>query len=122
MQSQVSIAYFGNSNLSKIGVGYDFNEKLWADFRVYSGTSISGFTPEVVLNYNYLRKENYKTYFGGGFVLNYFNGIVAQIGAQIMPLNNLKNFSLHLEFQPLYEVEREEVYLNGFWGIRYKFN
>lgn len=120
--SQMSVSYFGNSNLSKVGVGYDFNDKLWTEVRIYSGTTIEEITPEIVLNYNFLNKEYYKTYVGGGVVLNYFNGIVSQIGAQIMPFENLKNFSFHIELQPQYNWDFEDIYVFGYGGIRYKFN
>ncbi len=120
--SQISVSYYGNSNLSKVGVGYDFNDKLWTELRIYSGTTIEEITPEVVLNYNFLNKEDYKIYAGGGVVLNYFNGIVSQVGTQIMPFEKLKNFSFHIELQPQYNFDFEDIYIFGYGGIRYKFN
>lgn len=121
MNSQVSTSFQTNANLSKIGLGYNFNEKLWGELRIYSGTLIEKITPEIVLNYNFLQKEHFKTYFGGGVVLNYFNAIVSQVGIQIQPFDNLKNFSFVLEAQPQYNWDYEDFYFNAFGGIRYKF-
>ncbi len=117
--SQVSTSYYANGSNSKVAIGYQFNDKLWSDLRVYSGT-IDHFTPEIVLNYNYLRKENYETYFGVGVILNNINGIVIPIGIGIKPFENLKNLSLNIEFNPVYELDINDLFIRGFIGIRYK--
>lgn len=93
---------------------------MWSDLRIYSGTTIDNFTPEIVLNYNFLRKENYETYFGAGAILNNINGIVIPIGIGIKPFENLKNLSINIEFNPLYEIDLDDVFIRGFIGIRYK--
>jgi len=116
--SQVSTSFYVNESNSKIAIGYQFNDKLWSDLRIYSGTTIDNFTPEIVLNYNFLRKENYETYFGAGAILNNINGIVIPIG--IKPFENLKNLSINIEFNPLYEIDLDDVFIRGFIGIRYK--
>ena len=121
MNGQISASFQTNSNLSKIGLGYNFNDKLWGELRVYSGTSIEEITPEIVLNYNFVQREYFETYFGGGVVLNYFNGIVSQVGVQIKPFENVKNFSFLIEAQPHYNWDYEDFYFNAFGGIRYKF-
>jgi hypothetical protein len=120
--SQISFSYFGNSNLSKVGVGYEFNDNLWTELRIYSGTAIQDITPEAVLNYNFRAGEDYKIYAGGGFVLNGINGIVSQIGTQIMPFEKLKNFSFHIELQPQYNFDFSDIIFYGYGGIRYTFN
>lgn len=122
MNSQISTSFQTNANISKIGLGYNFNEKLWGELRIYSGTSIEEITPELVLNYNFVQKEIYETYFGGGVVLNYFNGILTQAGVHIKPFNDLRNFSFIIEAQPQYNWDYEDFYFNAFGGIRYKFN
>ena len=98
MNSQISTSFQTNANISKIGLGYNFNEKLWGELRIYSGTSIEEITPELVLNYNFVQKEIYETYFGGGVVLNYFNGILTQAGVHIKPFNDFRNFSFTMRF------------------------
>jgi hypothetical protein len=118
--SQITTSFYTNEANSKIAIGYQFNEKLWSDLRVYSGTNIDNFTPEIVVNYNYLRKENYETYFGAGVILNSINGVVIPIGIAIKPFENLKNLSLNIEFNPLYEIDLNDLFIRGFIGIRYK--
>jgi len=118
--SQVSTSYYASESNSKVAIGYQFNDKLWCDLRVYSGTNIDNFTPEIVLNYNYLRKENYETYFGAGVIFNNINGIVIPIGIGIKPFENLKNLLLNIEFNPVYELDINDLFINGFIGIRYK--
>lgn len=121
-KAQVSASYFGNVSNSKVGIGYDFNEKLWTEVRLYSGTTLRNLTVEAVLNYNFLRRDKYRTYVGAGIVVNYLNGLVVPLGVQFSPFENLNNFSFHIEFQPMYEVDYQNIFIEGFWGLRYKFN
>ena len=120
--SQITTSFYTNDSNSQIAIGYEFNEKLWTDLRIYSGTNIENFTPEVVLNYNFLRKENYYTYIGGGIILNNINGVVVPIGVGIKPFENLKNLSINIECNPLYETDLEDLFIRGFIGIRYEIN
>jgi hypothetical protein len=117
--SQISASFYQNESNSKIAIGYEFNDKLWSDFRLYSGTNIENITPEIVLNYNFIKKEKYETYIGAGIVLNNINGLVIPIGIGIKPFENLKNLSLNIELNPLYEIDFEDVFIRGFIGIRY---
>lgn len=119
--AQLSISAYTNHADTKLGIGYQFNEKLWSEFRVYMGTNISKVTPEITLNYNFVRRENYDTYIGIGGVLNHIKGVVLPVGVGIKPFKSLKNFALHIEFTPLYELDYGDLYLRGFVGIRYKF-
>lgn len=121
-QSQISASFYGNANNSKIGFGYDFNESLWTEVRLYSDTSIGNATAEAVLNYNFLRRETYDTYFGGGIVVNNLTGVILPIGARLKPFENLRNLAFHIELQPMYEVDFDDVLLFGFAGLRYTFN
>lgn len=118
--SQVTASFYTNDANSKIALGYNFNDKLWTDLRIYSGTNIDNITPELVLNYNFIRKDMYDTYVGGGVILNDINGIVVPLGLAIKPLENVKNLSINLELNPLYEIDYEDVYIRAFIGIRYK--
>lgn len=119
--SQISTSFYQNDNNSKIAIGYEFSEKLWGDIRVYSGTSIENFTPEIVLNYNLVRKEKYTTYIGAGFSLNNISGIIIPIGIAIKPFENSKNLSFNIEFDPTYEINFEDILIRGFVGIKYIF-
>lgn len=121
-KAQWSVSYFGNANVSKVGIAYDFNESLWTEVRLYSGTSFENTTAEAVLNYNFVSREKYQTYVGGGVVANNLKGLVMPIGVRFTPFESLDNFSLHIELEPMYEVVYENIFLNGFGGIRYKFD
>lgn len=117
--SQLTTSFYTNDSNSKIALGYEFSDALWADFRIYSGTSSGNITPEIVLNYNFVNKENYYTYFGGGIILNNINGILVPVGIGIKPFENLRNLSLNIELNPLYEIDFNDVFFSGFIGIRY---
>ncbi|MFP9114057.1 hypothetical protein ACLI1A_08935 [Flavobacterium sp. RHBU_3] len=119
--SQVTASFYTSGTLSKVAIGYNFNERLWADARIYSSTSADGITPEAVINYNYLAKESYYTYIGVGAIVNDVNGVLIPIGVGIKPFENLKNLSINIELDPLYEIDDEDLYINGFIGLRYKF-
>lgn len=120
--AQLSTSFYTNESNSKIAFGYEFNEKLWGDLRIYSNFSIADITPEIVLNYNYLLKDNYETYVGAGLVLNNLNGIVIPVGIAIKPFEQLKNVSLNIEFNPVYEFDFNDLFIQGFIGIRYKLD
>ena len=117
--SQISASFYQNESNSKIAIGYEFNNKLWTDFRLYSITNIENITPEIVLNYNFMKKEKYEAYIGAGIILNNINGIIIPIGIGIKPFENLKNLSLNIELNPLYEIDFEDVFIRGFIGIKY---
>jgi len=118
--TQVSVSFY-NSSLSKIGVAYNFNDKIWTELRVYSNTFFEDITPELVVCYNVINKEKYNIYAGIGGVVNYFNGIVLPVGVQFSPFEKLANFTLHIECQPTFDTE-DEFLLQSSWGLRYMFN
>lgn len=117
--SQLSISYY-SSSLSKIGLGYNFNDRLWSELRLYSNTSIENITPELVICYNIMKKEMHNIYLGLGGNVNYFTGFVLPIGAQFTPFEKLERFSLHIEFQPTLDIDSDLI-LQSSWGLRYKF-
>ncbi|MHB0756801.1 hypothetical protein [Polaribacter sp. M15] len=117
--AQTSVSFYQNETNSKIAIGYEFHKKLWADLRVYSGTNIGNFTPEVVLNYNFVNKEKYETYIGAGFSLNNISGIIIPVGIGIKPFEKLKNLSLNIELNPTYEMDLDDLLIRGFIGVRY---
>ena len=118
--TQVSVSFY-NSSLSKIGVAYNFNDKLWTELKVYSNTVFEDITPELVVCYNVINKEKYNFYAGIGGVVNYFNGIVLPVGVQFSPFEKFANFSLHIECEPTFDFESEFL-LQSSWGLRYMFN
>ncbi|MGY6562938.1 MAG: hypothetical protein ACXITV_12620 [Luteibaculaceae bacterium] len=119
--SQFSVSYY-SSSLSKIGIAYDFSPRLWTEFRTYTNTDIEYFTPELVVNFNAIRKDKHNIYFGlGAAANNEFFGFVAPIGVQFFPIESFDRFSLHIEFKPIYDIDFDEMLLTGAWGIRYRF-
>lgn len=117
--SQMSISYY-SSSLSKIGLGYNFSDKLWSELRLYSNTSIDDTTPELVICYNIVKKEKHNIYIGLGGNLNYFTGFVLPVGVQFTPIDKFDRFSLHIEFQPTLDIDSDLIFQSS-WGLRYKF-
>ena len=117
--SQLSISYY-SSSLSKIGLGYNFGDRLWTELRVYSNTTIDDITPELVICYNIVNKERHNVYLGLGGNVNYFTGFVLPVGVQFSPVEKLDRFSLHIELQPTLDIEGDFI-LQSSWGLRYKF-
>lgn len=55
-------------------------------------------------------------------ILNNINGIVVPLGIGIKPFENMKNLSLNIELNPLYEIDLNDLFIRGFIGLRYKIN
>lgn len=117
--SQLSISYY-SSSLSKIGLGYNFGDRLWTELRVYSNTTVEDITPELVICFNIVHKERHNVYLGLGGNVNYFTGFVLPVGVQFAPVEKLDRFSLHIELQPTLDIEGDFI-LQSSWGLRYKF-
>lgn len=117
--SQVGVSYY-SSSLSKIGLSYNFSNRLWSEVRLYSNTTFYDLTPELVLCYNFVNKERYNIYAGVGGVVNYYNGIIVPIGVQFTPFEKFDKFSLHIELQPTLDFGNTPI-VQSSWGIRYKF-
>ena len=118
--SQLSISFY-SSNLSKIGLAYDFSPRFWSELRLYSNTDLSNITPELVFCFNVADREYHKVYLGLGVNVNYFTGFVMPIGVQFSPFEKFNRFSLHIELEPTLDFSSEDVILQSSWGIRYKF-
>jgi hypothetical protein len=118
--SQFSISYY-SSNLSKIGLAYDFTNRFWTELRLYSDTDISDITPELVFCFNVVKKEKHNIYLGLGANINYFTGFVMPIGVQFTPFEKLERFSLHIELEPTLDISGETLVIQSSWGLRYKF-
>jgi hypothetical protein len=118
--SQLSVSYY-SSNLSKIGLAYNLSNRVWTELRLYSNTEIYDLTPELVLCYNIVNKEQHNIYVGFGGNVNYFTGFVLPVGVQFTPFEKLERFSLHIELQPALDFGYESIIIQSSWGIRYKF-
>ncbi len=117
---QFSVSYY-SSNLSKIGIAYDFTPGFWSEFRLYSDTGIGNITPELVFCFNVSRKEFHRIYIGLGGNFNYFTGFVMPVGVQFTPFEKFNRFSLHVELEPTLDLSSEDVIIQSSWGIRYRF-
>lgn len=117
--SQMSISYY-SSSLSKIGLGYNFNDRFWSEFRLYSNTIADNITPELVLCYNIVKKDKHNIYVGFGGNANFYTGLVVPIGVQFSPFEKLDRFSFHIELQPSIDFETDFI-LQSSWGLRYRF-
>lgn len=120
--SQLSTSFYSNASSSKLALGYQFNNKLWGDLRIYSDTNVNNITPEIVVNHNFVQNDLYYSYVGGGIILNNINGIIAPLGIGITPFESAKNFSFNIELNPLYEIDLNNIFIRGFVGIRYKLD
>jgi len=118
--SQVSLSYY-SSNLSKIGLAYDFSQAFWGELRLYSDTDIGNITPELVFCLNVARKDYHRIYIGLGGNVNYFTGFVMPFGVQFTPFEKLDRFSFHIELEPTLDLSSEDLIIQSSWGIRYKF-
>ncbi|MRR22095.1 hypothetical protein EG830_03845 [bacterium] len=119
-KSQLSVSYY-SSNLSKIGLAYDFTPRFWSEVRLYADTDISNITPELVLCFNLASKEFHRIYLGFGGNVNYLNGFVMPVGVQFTPFEKFGRFSLHIEFEPSLDLVSETVIIQASWGLRYRF-
>lgn len=118
--SQTSISYY-NSSMSKIGIAYNFDNKMWTELRLYGNTWSYDITPEAVFCYNIKETQNHNIYIGVGANINYFNGFVIPIGLQFTPFDNFDKFSFHIEIQPTIDIGNDLI-LQSSWGLRYRFS
>ena len=117
--AQVSISYY-SSSISKTGVAYDFNDRLWGELRIYGNTFLHEITPELVFCYNTTTKETHQVYAGLGLNVNIFTGVVLPVGLQFSPTQKWYRFSLHIEFQPTFDFGHGRTIIQSSWGLRYK--
>lgn len=117
---QLSMSY-QYSSLSKIGLGYNFSQRIWSELRIFSDTYLEGVTPELVFLYNISVKERHELYIGAGGVINTLSGIVLPIGLQFRPIENFKRFSIQIEFEPTIDIGNEDLAFLSSAGIRYTF-
>ena len=119
-KSQLSVSYY-SSNLSKIGLAYDFTPRFWSEVRLYGDTDIGNITPELVFCFNLSSKEFHRIYLGFGGNVNFFTGFVMPVGVQFTPFEKFSRFSLHIELEPTLDIGSEDVIIQASWGLRYRF-
>lgn len=68
--AQIAAGFYAGSGDTKAAIGYDFSPKVWADIRMYGGVSLKKFTPELTINYNFVRRETHDIYLGASLSVN----------------------------------------------------
>ena len=117
--AQVATSFYTSINFSKIGIGYEFSEKMWTDLRIYGGMTINDFTIEPVIAYNFVTKQDYDAYAGARFIINYKTGPVLPMGIRIKPFEQNRKFIINLELEPNYNLNSEEIVFYCSVGVRY---
>lgn len=115
--SQLSVSYYF-SNLSKIGLAYDFGPLFWTELRLYGDTEISNVTPELVFCFNVVSREQHNIYLGLGVNVNYFTGFVLPVGVQFSPFEKFNRFSMHIELEPTLDFISEDLIIQASAGIK----
>ncbi len=118
--AQFSASYYHSNFSSKIGAGYNYNDRFWNELRLLTNTPLESITPEFVVGYNFVHQDRHNVYAGLGGILNGINGVSFPVGVQFTPLKSFDRFFLQMEFQPLIS-DADGVLLLGSWGIKYFF-
>lgn len=114
--SQFSIN-FHQSNLPFAGLTYEIKNRWRPELRLSTDVEFDLLSPEVVVLYDLVNKEDYELYIGAGGRANAFSGVVFPLGLNIYPLP-AKQFGLHIELAP---IIGDNNVLRGSWGIHYRF-
>ena len=114
--SQIGISYH-QSQLSFIGVNYQTSERFLTEFRLNTNTLIEDLSPELVLHYQFVKKETHEAYAGIGGRFQIDEGMVVPLGFNLFPFNK-KQFGFHTEVAAI--IGENNVF-RGSWGIRYIF-
>lgn len=119
--AQVSTSFFHSVNFSKIGVGYEFSNRFWADARIYGGFQPQDFTVEPTIFINFLHREEYDCYLGTGVSFAGIKNLVAPLGVRFRPVKNYSNFLIHFEATPTLSLEEKDEFIYASFGLRYIF-
>ena len=115
---QATVGYH-QSGLPFMSIGYTFSERFTPELRIGTDRYFEDVALEAVLNYGYLRREEYLLYAGLGIFIGEWGGAaVVPIGIQLFPFEN-KRFGFTLEATPI--VGEGSGFLRGSIGIRYRF-
>ena len=121
MFAQFNIAYH-QSGLPFVAVGYEVKNKWRPELRIGSDNYLSNLGWEAVLNYNFIKKEEYQIYGGIGGRANVYGGWVIPIGINFYPLAT-KKLGFQIEMAPILTTNSfTQNILRGSWGIRYRFS
>ncbi len=119
--SQISVSVSFSSDY-KIGIGYNFSERIWSELRLSGEEVFSDISSELVLCNNIVKRERYSFYSGIGVLVNFdYGGLIIPFGTQFCPIEGLKNLSLHFELLPTFIVGKD-IQISSAIGVRYLFN
>lgn len=111
------------SNLSFIGAGYQINDRVLPELRLAGNVAIDNFSPELMVSYQFVKKEIVEYYAGIGIRVNIDDGVVIPTGLNIYPFEE-KRFGFHIEVAPiiLLPVEGDaNMIFRTSTGIRFRF-
>lgn len=115
--AQWGVAFY-QSHFSHAGVNYPIGKKWLPEFRVGLNTDLDNISPEVLINYLFIKKASHQFYAGFGGRAQIDEGLVLPVGLNIYPFED-NNFGFHTEIAIIKTYEN--AILRGFWGIRYRF-
>lgn len=114
--SQFGVSYH-QSNLSFVGFNYQTGERFLSELRLSTNTLLEDLSPELILQYKFIKKENHEFYAGIGGRFQIDEGMVIPVGFHLFPFDN-KQFGFHTEVAA---IVGENNIFRGSWGIRYIF-
>jgi hypothetical protein len=121
-KAQFSVSYYQTNTISKIGLGYEFSDRIWSDVRMYGGLELEDFTIQPTILGNFVRKEKFDVYVGAGLTVGLLEGVNIPLGVRFRPLDNHRNILIHLEAEPLFQFENDGNIFFASFGLRYVFS
>ncbi|WMN11171.1 hypothetical protein QYS49_37445 [Marivirga salinae] len=122
--SQSIVSYHQSPNGGQAAYAYEINDKFRPEIRLLSNTFIDDFYLKLMLNYDWIEKDNYEFYSGISLLGSTLGDptLGFPLGLNIYPFEN-QNFGFLMEFSPNIPFdEGSGAYFAGSWGIRYRFN
>jgi hypothetical protein len=122
--SQSIVSYHQSPNGGEVAYAYEFKNKIRPEIRLLPNTFIDDFFVKLMVNYDWIEKDDYEFYSGISFVGSTIGHTTfgLPVGLNIYPFEN-KSFGFLMEFAPGFPFgEGNGAYFTGSWGIRYRFN
>ena len=119
-----AIVTYQFSNIDKLGIGYQFSQKLWADLRIHNHETTEDLSFDIIALNNFVHRNHHDFYIGAGVNINdYFEtvGLVVPIGVQVSPFTTAPQLFFSVEIDN-YIYDFDAGFEMPFaLGIRYKF-
>ena len=123
---KIGVAYHPDGSM--IGVNAKVGENFLPELRTRTNFPFDWLPVEFVVNYLFVKKDDYQIYSGLGGNYSSYNSsasVVLPVGINLYPFEN-KKFGFHIEISGIIG-DSEEIfllrrsYLRGSWGLRYRF-